>query len=37
MAEVTGEYVIAEFPDRFEPRFVDAARKRLSEHGVNLP
>ncbi|SIT57202.1 conserved hypothetical protein [Mesorhizobium prunaredense] len=35
MAEFTG--VIAEFPDRFEPRVVDAARKRLTEHGVKLP
>ncbi|MDE3799572.1 hypothetical protein I7G59_19910 [Sinorhizobium meliloti] len=37
MAEFTGEYVIAEHPDRFEPRVVDAARKRLAEHGVKLP
>ena len=37
LAEFTGEYVIAEFPDRFEPRVVDAARKRLIEHGVRLP
>lgn len=37
MAEFTGEYVVAEFPDRFEPHVVAAARKRLAEHGVKLP
>jgi hypothetical protein len=37
MAEFTGEYVIAEHPDRFEPHVVAAARKRLAEHGVRLP
>lgn len=37
MAEFTGEYVIAEYPDRFELRVVDAAKRRLSDHGVKLP
>jgi hypothetical protein len=37
MAEFTGEYVIAEFPDRFEPHVVAAARKRLEQYGVELP
>lgn len=36
-AEFTGEYVVAEFPERFEPHVVEAARKRLQEHGVKLP
>jgi len=37
MAQFTGEYVIAEHPDRFEPHVVSAALKRLTEHGVKLP
>jgi hypothetical protein len=37
MAEFTGEYVVAEFPDRFEPHVVTAARERLHKHGVKLP
>jgi hypothetical protein len=37
MAEFTGEFVVVEFADRFEPSVVDAARRRLSEHGVKLP
>ena len=37
MAEFTGEYVVAEFPDRFAPHVVAAARKRLEQHGVNVP
>lgn len=37
MAEFTGEYVVAQFPDRFEPHVVEAARARLVEHGVALP
>lgn len=37
MAEFTGEYVIIQFPDRFEPHVVEAARARLVEHGVALP
>ncbi|APO69759.1 hypothetical protein IE4872_PA00008 (plasmid) [Rhizobium gallicum] len=37
MAEFTGEYVVAEFPNRFQPDVVAAARKRLEQHGVKLP
>ncbi|WP_312950486.1 hypothetical protein [Agrobacterium sp.] len=37
MAEFTGEYVVAEFPDRFQPHVVAAARERLKQHGVKLP
>lgn len=37
MAEFTGEFVVAQFPDRFEPHVVEAARARLVEHGVALP
>jgi len=37
LAEFTGEYVIAEYPDRFEAHVVEAARARLVEHGVALP
>jgi len=37
MAEFTGEYVVVEFPDRFEPHVVAAARKRLEYYGVKLP
>jgi len=37
MAEFTGEYVIAQFPDRFQKHVVEAAQARLVEHGVALP
>lgn len=37
MAEFTGEYVVAELPDHFEPHVVAAARKRLEKYGVMLP
>ena len=37
LAEFTGEYVVAEFPNRFDPHVVAAARKRLEQHGVELP
>jgi hypothetical protein len=37
MPEFTGEYVIAEFPDRFDPHVVEAARRRLTEYRVKLP
>lgn len=37
MAEFTGEYVVVEFADRFDPHVVAAAAKRLSAHGVALP
>ena len=37
MAEFTGEYVVIEFADRFEPNVVAAARKRLEDFGVALP
>lgn len=37
MAEFTGEYVVVEHAERFEPNVVEAARKRLQDHGVVLP
>lgn len=37
MAEFTGEYVVIEHADRFEPHVVSAARKRLEDFGVALP
>ncbi|MGI2036304.1 hypothetical protein ACRQ1B_28415 [Rhizobium panacihumi] len=37
IAEFTSEYVVAEFPDRFAPHVAAAARKRLEQHGVNVP
>jgi hypothetical protein len=37
MAEFTGEYVVVEHAERFEPHVVLAARKRLENHGVALP
>lgn len=37
MSEFTGEYVIAQYPDRFEPHVVEAAKRRLIEYGVPLP
>ena len=37
MAEFTGEYVVAQFPDRFQKYVVEAARAPLVEHGVALP
>ena len=37
MPELTGEYVVVEFADRFDPNVVKAAAKRLQEAGVPLP
>lgn len=37
MAEFTGEFVVVEFADRFDPAVVAAARRRLAEYGVQLP
>lgn len=37
MAEFTGEFVVVEHAQAFEPHVVAAARKRLEEHGVALP
>jgi hypothetical protein len=34
LGDQTGEYVVAQNPDRFPPEAVAAARKRLVEHGV---
>jgi len=36
-AEFTGEYVVVEFADRFPPEAVAAAKKKLIDHGVELP
>lgn len=36
-AEFTGEYVVVEFADRFPPAAVAAAKKKLIDHGVELP
>ncbi len=36
MAEFTGEFVVVQFSDRFEPHVVAAARKRLEKLGVRL-
>jgi hypothetical protein len=36
MAEFTGEYVIAEYPDRFELHVIHAAKRRFTDHGVKL-
>jgi hypothetical protein len=32
MLELTGEYVVTQFPDRFEPSVVNAAKARLEGH-----
>jgi hypothetical protein len=32
MIELTGEYVVTQFSDRFEPSVVDAARARLAKY-----
>ena len=37
MAEFTGEYVVVQFADHFPSHVVDAARSRLSDHGVEVP
>lgn len=37
MADFTGEYVVVQFADRFEPHVVAAARRRLTDRGVELP
>lgn len=36
-AEFTGEYVVVEFAKRFPPEAVAAAKKKLIDHGVELP
>lgn len=36
-AEFTGEYVVVEFSERFSPEAVTAAKKKLSDHGVEFP
>jgi hypothetical protein len=37
MAEFTGEYVVLEFADRFDPSVVKAAQRRLADSGAKLP
>jgi len=37
MADFTGEYIVVQFADRFEPHVVAAARRRLTDRGVRLP
>jgi len=37
LAEFTGEYIIMEYPDRFDENVVNAARARLERHGIRLP
>ena len=36
-ARFTGEYVVLEFQDRFPKEAVAAARRKLEDHGVQLP
>jgi hypothetical protein len=36
-ARFTGEFVVVEFADRFPADAVEAARKKLVAHGVQLP
>ena len=36
-AEFTGEYVVVEFSERFSPEAVTAAKKKLTDHGVEFP
>jgi hypothetical protein len=37
MAEFTGEYIVLEFPDRFDEKAIAAAKARLQAFGVALP
>ena len=34
LSDVTAEHLILSMPDEFEPKVVEAARKRLKDHGV---
>lgn len=36
LAEFTGEYVVLQYADRFDPAVVDAARSRLVDAGVDV-
>lgn len=36
LGDQTGEYVVAQNPHRFPNEAVDAARKRLADHGINI-
>ena len=36
LAELTGEYLVLKYPDRFSYKAITAARIRLAEHGVSV-